>query len=120
MYKIVDGLLCENDGCCVLVMLFIKGGGQWLEVMVEIGCDVLGFDWMIDIVDVCCCVGYKVVLQGNMDFLMLYVLLVWIEDEVVIIFVGFGQGEGYVFNFGYGIYQDVLLEYVGVFVEVVY
>lgn len=31
MYKIVDGLICENEGCCVLVMLFIKNGGMWLE-----------------------------------------------------------------------------------------
>lgn len=55
-----------------------------------------------------------------MDFLIFYVFVVCIEEEVSIILVGFGQGEGYVFNLGYGIYQDVLLEYVGVFVKVVY
>lgn len=120
MYKIVDGLICESEGCKVLVMLFIKNGGMWLEVIVVIGCDVVGLDWIIDIVDVKVCVGDKVVLQGNMDLLMLYVQLVCIEQEVVDILVGFGEGIGYVFNLGYGIYLDVLFEYVGVFVEVVY
>lgn len=62
MYKIVDGLICEYDGCKVLVMLFIKNGGQWIEVIVVIGCDVVGLDWIINIGDVKCCVGDKVVL----------------------------------------------------------
>lgn len=39
-----------------------------------------------------------------MDSSMLYASFVRIEEEVAIIFVGFGYGEGYVFNFGYGIY----------------
>lgn len=39
---------------------------------------------------------------------------------MVFILEGYGEGSGYVFNLGYGIYLDVLFENVGVFVNVVY
>ena len=31
------------------VILFTKGGGNWLEAMAETGCDALGLDWTVDI-----------------------------------------------------------------------
>lgn len=62
MCKIVDGLICEYDGCWVLVIFFIKGGGLWLELMVEVGVEVLGLDWICDIGSVWVCVGECVVL----------------------------------------------------------
>src|SRR5690606_31541244 len=45
MKRIVDGLIRENDGRRVPVILFTKGGGQWLEPMAASGCDALGLDW---------------------------------------------------------------------------
>lgn len=62
MVCIVDGLICEVDGCKVFVILFIKNGGMWFELIVVIGCDVVGLDWIIDIENVCVWVGDKVVL----------------------------------------------------------
>lgn len=61
MECIVSGLICENEGCKVFVILFIKNGGMWLELIVVIGCDVVGLDWIIDIKEVCVCIGDKVV-----------------------------------------------------------
>lgn len=58
----MEGLICENEGRKVFVIFFIKGGGLWFEVIVEIGCDVVGLDWIVDICEVKKCVGYKVVL----------------------------------------------------------
>ena len=38
MERIVDGLTRENEGRQVPVILFTKGGGQWLEAMADTGC----------------------------------------------------------------------------------
>ncbi|RAT12649.1 uroporphyrinogen decarboxylase [Lonsdalea populi] len=120
MHKIVDGLLREHEGRRVPVTLFTKGGGQWLEAMVETGCDALGLDWTTDIADVRRRVGDKVALQGNMDPSMLYAPPARIEQEVAAILDGFGPGNGHVFNLGHGIHQDVPPEHAGAFVDAVH
>lgn len=83
MKKIVDGLLKEYDGCVVFFILFIKNGGQWIEVIVDIGCVVVGLDWIVELGDIRQRVGDKIVLQGNMDLLVLYVFFDSICKEVV-------------------------------------
>lgn len=49
MRKIVNGLIRENDGRKVPVIVFTKGGGLWLESIADIGADTLGLDWTCDI-----------------------------------------------------------------------
>ncbi|MFP1883558.1 uroporphyrinogen decarboxylase [Lonsdalea quercina] len=120
MHKIVDGLLREHEGRRVPVTLFTKGGGQWLEAMVETGCDALGLDWTTDIADARRRVGDKVALQGNMDPSMLYAPPLRIEQEVAAILDDFGPGNGHVFNLGHGIHQDVPPEHAGAFVDAVH
>jgi len=44
MQRIVEGLTREADGRKVPVILFTKGGGQWLEMMADTGADALGLD----------------------------------------------------------------------------
>jgi len=44
MQKIVAGLQREKDGRRIPVILFTKGGGQWLEPMIATGADALGLD----------------------------------------------------------------------------
>ena len=43
MQKIVAGLKREHEGRKVPVILFTKGGGQWLEPMIATGADGFGF-----------------------------------------------------------------------------
>ena len=66
MKKIVNGLIREHEGRKVPVILFTKGGGQWLEPMADAGADALG---LIDYATsgAKARVGDKVALQGNMD-----------------------------------------------------
>ncbi|WP_054992330.1 uroporphyrinogen decarboxylase, partial [Pseudomonas syringae pv. coryli] len=45
MRKIVNGLIRENDGRKVPVIVFTKGGGLWLESIADIGADTIGLDW---------------------------------------------------------------------------
>ncbi|HEY0635263.1 MAG TPA: uroporphyrinogen decarboxylase, partial [Gammaproteobacteria bacterium] len=72
MSQIIAGLTREAEGRKVPVIIFTKGGGQWLEVMAESGADGLGLDWTTDIGEARRRVGHKVALQGNMDPSVLY------------------------------------------------
>lgn len=119
MHQVIDGLLRENEGRRVPVTLFTKGGGQWLEMMADTGCDAIGLDWTTDIADARHRVGAKVALQGNMDPSVLYAAPGRIEREVARILAGYGNGSGHVFNLGHGIHQDVSPEHAGAFIDAV-
>ena len=67
MEKIISGLIKENEGRKVPVIMFTKNGGQWLEDMADSGADALGLDWTIEIGSARARVGHRVALQGNMD-----------------------------------------------------
>ncbi|MBD3755483.1 MAG: uroporphyrinogen decarboxylase [Gammaproteobacteria bacterium] len=119
MQKIVDGLKRENDGRKVPVILFTKGGGQWLEAMAETGCDALGLDWTTDINNARARVGDKVALQGNMDPSILYAKPERIRKEVAHILAQYGKGSGHVFNLGHGIHPEVNPEHAAAFINAV-
>jgi uroporphyrinogen decarboxylase len=120
MREIVAGLTREAEGRKVPVILFTKGGGQWLEAMAESGCDALGIDWTTDLKDARARVGKRVALQGNMDPSVLYASPERIRAEVGTVLASFGQGSGHVFNLGHGISQFTPPEHVGALVEAVH
>ena len=120
MQRIVDGLIREREGRKVPVILFTKGGGQWLEPMAATGADALGLDWTTDIAQARARVGDQVALQGNMDPSMLYASPKRIREEVAAILKGFGKGNGHVFNLGHGITPEVDPEHAGVFINAVH
>jgi len=103
-----------------VVILFTKGGGQWLEAMADTGCDALGLDWTTDIGEARKRVGDKVTLQGNMDPSTLYASPERIREEVATVLKSFGHGEGHVFNLGHGIHQHVDPEHAGAFIKAVH
>lgn len=117
MKQIVDGLTREYDGQRIPVILFTKGGGQWLESMADTGADALGLDWTTDIGSARARVGDRVALQGNMDPSVLYASPEKIRAEVKRILDSYGQGSGHVFNLGHGIHQFADPEHAKVFVE---
>lgn len=120
MQRIVSGLTREADGRQVPVTLFTKGGGQWLEIMAETGCDALGLDWTQNISEARQRVGDKVALQGNMDPSVLYASPEVIKREAKKVIDGFGKGAGHVFNLGHGIHQHIDPENVSVLVDAVH
>lgn len=120
MQKIVDGLKRENDGRKVPVVMFSKGGCQWLEAQAETGVDALGLDWTLDIGVARERVGDKVALQGNMDPCVLYASPERIKEEVATILESYGKGSGHVFNLGHGIHQFVDPEHAKAFIEAVH
>ncbi len=120
MQKIVSGLTREAEDRKVPVILFTKGGGQWLEEMAATGADALGIDWSTDIGEARRRVGNRVALQGNLDPATLYGTPEVIRERVAGILDAFGPGSGHVFNLGHGINPDVDPENAGVLVNAVH
>ncbi|MBX2857813.1 MAG: uroporphyrinogen decarboxylase, partial [Cellvibrionaceae bacterium] len=120
MLAIVSKLKKENEGRRVPVILFTKGGGQWLEAMAGPGVSALGLDWTTPIDQARARVGHKVALQGNMDPTMLYANPKRIREEVASILKAYGSGPGHVFNLGHGITPEVSPEHAGAFIESVH
>lgn len=120
MQRIVDGLTRESEGRKVPVILFTKGGGEWLEMMAETGADALGLDWTTDIGVARDRVGHKVALQGNLDPCTLYASPEVIRNSVGNILQGYGTGSGHVFNLGHGIHPAIPPEHAGAMIEAVH
>lgn len=119
MRRIVQGLIKEHEGRPVPVILFTKGGGQWLESMVETGASCLGLDWTTDIGQARQRVGDRVALQGNMDPAVLYSDHQRIREEVASILGSYGPGSGHIFNLGHGITPEVDPAAAGAFINAV-
>jgi len=120
MQTIVSGLTREAEGRKVPVILFTKGGGQWLEAMADSGCDALGIDWTTDLKDARARVGSRIALQGNMDPSVLYASPQRIRAEAEVVLASFGQGSGHVFNLGHGIHTGINPDHVAVLVDAVH
>ena len=101
-------------------MVFVKGGGAWLEAIASSGCDALGIDWTLDIGEARERVGNRVALQGNLDPMVLMSSPAAIEREACAILDAYGPGPGHVFNLGHGISQFTPPEHVAVLVDTVH
>lgn len=120
MENIVKNLTRTVDGETIPVILFTKGGMQWLETIAATGCDALGLDWTINISEAHKRVGSKVALQGNMDPCVLYASPEVIRAQVKQIINDFPAPTGHVFNLGHGIHQHINPDNVKVLVDAVH
>jgi uroporphyrinogen decarboxylase len=114
---VIAQLTREHDGRRVPVILFTKGGGQWLEAMADTGCDALGLDWTTDPGTARARVGARVALQGNLDPLALFAPPEQVREEARRVLDGFGKAPGHVFNLGHGISQHTPIESVAALVD---
>ena len=119
MQRVIARLPAEADGRKVPVIVFTKGGGQWLNAIADCGAQAVGIDWTTDIATARVLVGDKVALQGNMDPSMLFASPQRIREEVGSILAGYGHGSGHVFNLGHGITPGVNPDHVTAFVDAV-
>lgn len=118
MAKIVRDLKIKHPK--VPIILFTKGGGQWLKLMANTGCDALGLDWTCELSHARSEVGDKVALQGNLDPSVLLSNTNCIREQVKQVLASFGEGSGHVFNLGHGITPDVPPEHVTIMLETVH
>jgi uroporphyrinogen decarboxylase len=107
MFKIISSL--QRDGAPVIV--FSKGANHSLNDIADVGADVVGVDWTVDIEEVRKLIGDRVAVQGNLNPSYLYGSPERIRQEVRSILRKFGKGSGHVFNLGHGIFPDVPVEH---------
>lgn len=119
MQRIVEKLLHLQNDVEVPIILFTKGGCNWLTDIAATGCHAVGLDWTTEIDQARSLVGDKVALQGNLDPSVLYGSDDVIRSEVKKILDKFGKGNGHVFNLGHGIQQYVDPNKVTVLVDAV-
>jgi uroporphyrinogen decarboxylase len=120
MQQILSLLNRQHDGQTIPVTLFTKGGGQWIELIADTGCDAVGLDWTIDIDEARRRVGDKVALQGNLDPCILYASPEVIRAAVREVITKYGPGAGHVFNLGHGIHPAVDPDHLTVLIDAVH
>ena len=120
MQQIVDQLHREYDGQTIPVTLFTKGGGQWIELIADTGCNGVGLDWTLSIDEARKRVGDKVALQGDLDPNVLYAAPETIRQHAKQLIEKFGNHTGHVFNLGHGIHQTVNPDNLKVLVDAVH
>ena len=125
--RVVAQLKRQADGRQVPVIVFTKGGGQWLERIASIGADVVGLDWTCDLGDARRRVDDRVALQGNIDPMVLFAPPEAVAAEARAVLDSFGPPQradgrwgGHVFNLGHGINQHTPPEHVAALVEAVH
>nr|NIM33376.1 uroporphyrinogen decarboxylase [Stutzerimonas stutzeri]NIP02732.1 uroporphyrinogen decarboxylase [Stutzerimonas stutzeri]NIQ27513.1 uroporphyrinogen decarboxylase [Gammaproteobacteria bacterium]NIQ44075.1 uroporphyrinogen decarboxylase [Stutzerimonas stutzeri]NIS58614.1 uroporphyrinogen decarboxylase [Stutzerimonas stutzeri] len=104
----------------VPVIVFTKGGGNWIEAIADTGCDAVGLDWTVDLGRARSRIGKRCALQGNMDPALLSARPERIRQEAALLLQRYGHGSGHVFNLGHGITPDVDPEKVATLVNAVH
>lgn len=93
-------------------ILFVKGGGGWIELLESSGADVLGIDWTIKLEEAKRVVSKNISLQGNLDPSVLLSSNQTIEKETIKVLDSYGYGFGHIFNLGHGITPDISIDAV--------
>lgn len=101
------------------VIVFSKGGGQWLKAMKDCGACALGLDWTTSLATARQTLGENIALQGNVDPAILRASPAVIEQEVQRTLADYGYGHRHIFNLGHGITPDILPEHAAVMIEAV-
>ncbi|HSS70307.1 MAG TPA: uroporphyrinogen decarboxylase [Casimicrobiaceae bacterium] len=101
------------------VIVYTKGGGQWLEGIADCGCDAVGLDWTTDVGDARRRVGRRVALQGNLDPQVLLATPDVVQREARAVLRAAGSDPGYIFNLGHGILHTTPPENVAALVAAV-
>ena len=118
--RVVSGLRKEADCRRVPSVVFVKGGGLWLESIANCGCDAVGVDWTIELDEARKRVGNRVGLQGNLDPAILFSTPDIVRSETSRVLASYRPGTGHVFNLGHGISQFTPPEHVSALVEAVH
>ena len=125
--RVVAGLKREKDGQRIPVIVFTKGGGPWLDQIADIGADVVGLDWTVNLANARRQLCGRVALQGNLDPNVLFAPPEAVAREAVALLDSFGRPQradgnwdGHIFNLGHGISQYTPPDQVAALVEAVH
>lgn len=98
-------------------IMFTKGGGAWLELMVDAGVNGIGLDWTTSLANARQRTQDKLTLQGNLDPAILLTNPATIRREVATVLADYGHGHRHIFNLGHGITPEVPPEHLSVLLE---
>jgi uroporphyrinogen decarboxylase len=118
--RVLEQVKTEKDGQRIPRIVFTKGGGLWMEQIADIGPDVVGLDWTVNLADARRRIGDRCALQGNLDPNVLFAPPERIAEEVTRVVQSAGAAPGHVFNLGHGISQHTPPEHVSVLVDTVH
>jgi uroporphyrinogen decarboxylase len=130
--RVLAQLHRSHEGVDIPRLVFTKGGGQWLESMKSLPCEVLGVDWTVNLAQARARVGgggpSAKALQGNLDPNVLFAGAAQIEAEAIAVLESFGRphldakqpGDTHIFNLGHGISQHTPPESVAHLVSAVH
>ena len=120
MTRIIEQLPREADNRKIPVIVFTKGGGQWLEAIADCGADAVGLDWTTDIGEARSRVGRPGCAAGQYGPLHAVSRAPRESGKRWPLFLkSFGSGSGHVFNLGHGITPGVNPEHVSAMVDAV-
>jgi len=125
--QVVARLQREHEGERVPSIVFVKGGGAWLEAIAACGCDAVGLDWTQDLGQARARIGASCALQGNLDPAALFAPEAVLRSEARRVLESFGPPRnadgtygGHVFNLGHGISRFTRPEAVAALVDAVH
>jgi uroporphyrinogen decarboxylase len=107
----------------VPVIVFTKGGGQWLEALAGIGAAAVGVDWTVNLGQARRRIADRCTIQGNLDPMALLAGPDEARCEAIRTLDSYGRptdGHAHIFNLGHGINQFTPPENVLALVEAVH
>ncbi|MEQ8763622.1 MAG: uroporphyrinogen decarboxylase [Planctomycetota bacterium] len=102
----------------VPTILYVKGGGGFLDIVAAAGPDVLSLDWRIDLAEARRQLGPDQAVQGNLDPCVLLGTAEVVRDRTIAMMRS-GGGRGHIVNLGHGILPMTPREHVALFVDTV-
>jgi uroporphyrinogen decarboxylase len=104
----------------VPVIHFGTGNSGMLELIKEVGGDVIGVDWRVNLADAWDRLGDDVAIQGNLDPVALFAPLPDLEQYVTEVLDQAAGRPGHIFNLGHGILPQTPVEHVAALVDMVH
>ena len=109
--------ICRTEG--VPRILYLNNTAPYLELLAEIDCEVISFDWRTDIGRARDILDGKA-LQGNLDPQMLFGPPELICREATVILEVTADMDGFIFNLGHGILPRTPVEHVRLLVDTIH
>ena len=116
----VKRLVTELEPLGVPIILFVRGNASLLEQVKDVGADVIGIDWGIEMPAALDVVGRDKVVQGNLDPIALFAPKELLAQKAGAIVAAGRTARGHIFNLGHGISRHTDPEMVRHLVEVVH
>ncbi|MEY2342469.1 uroporphyrinogen decarboxylase [Acidithiobacillus sp. IBUN Pt1247-S3] len=120
MQRVIAGLRAAPESVDLPIIVFSKGGSNWLELMANSGANVIGLDWTIEINAARKRLGKSVAVQGNLDPIALYGQSALLRAEIERILCANAGRPGHIFNLGHGITPQTPIDNVELLVETVH